>query len=477
VYIGVDQGTTSTRAILFDDSFRALKISRRKFRQIYPREGWVEHDPWEIWGTVVSVVEEILSGVKTEEIYSMGITNQRETIIAWDSESGEILYNAIVWQCRRTAKRSEELRKVYGDLIHEKTGLVVDPYFSATKMEWMMENVDSVKRSKEKGTLRFGTMDSFLAWKMTGKHVTDHSNASRTMLYNIGKMDWDDELLELFKVPRWSLPELVDSAEIVGDTRWGIPLSGMIGDQQGALFGQLAFNEGDVKITMGTGSFILMNIGKAPELSKNGLLTTIGWKIKDEVIYAFEGSVFVTGALIDWLISLDMFGSPQEINRLAEESDNGGVYLVPALTGLGAPHWDPYARGLMIGMTRKTSKGNIARAALESIAFSIKELVDIMEKDSGKKVKSLMVDGGVSKSDILLRVLSSTTGNVVERPQNMETTATGAVMLSAIGVGKVKKSDLKKYKVVEKKYNEDKGFEEEFERWKEAVKRSKNWSR
>lgn len=477
MYIGVDQGTTSTRAILFDDSFRVLKISRRKFRQIYPREGWVEHDPWEIWGTVVSVVEEILSGVKTEEIYSMGITNQRETIIAWDSESGEILYNAIVWQCRRTAKRSEELRKVYGDLIHEKTGLVVDPYFSATKMEWMMENVDSVKRSKEKGTLRFGTMDSFLAWKMTGKHVTDHSNASRTMLYNIGKMDWDDELLELFKVPRWSLPELVDSAEIVGDTRWGIPLSGMIGDQQGALFGQLAFNEGDVKITMGTGSFILMNIGKAPELSKNGLLTTIGWKIKDEVIYAFEGSVFVTGALIDWLISLDMFGSPQEINRLAEESDNGGVYLVPALTGLGAPHWDPYARGLMIGMTRKTSKGNIARAALESIAFSIKELVDIMEKDSGKKVKSLMVDGGVSKSDILLRVLSSTTGNVVERPQNMETTATGAVMLSAIGVGKVKKSDLKKYKVVEKKYNEDKGFEEEFERWKEAVKRSKNWSR
>ena len=477
MYIGVDQGTTSTRAILFDDSFRVLKISRRKFRQIYPREGWVEHDPWEIWGTVVSVVEEILSGVKTEEIYSMGITNQRETIIAWDSESGEILYNAIVWQCRRTAKRSKELRKVYGDLIHEKTGLVVDPYFSATKMEWMMENVDSVKRSKEKGTLRFGTMDSFLAWKMTGKHVTDHSNASRTMLYNIGKMDWDDELLELFKVPRWSLPELVDSAEIVGDTRWGIPLSGMIGDQQGALFGQLAFNEGDVKITMGTGSFILMNIGKAPELSKNGLLTTIGWKIKDEVIYAFEGSVFVTGALIDWLISLDMFGSPQEINRLAEESDNGGVYLVPALTGLGAPHWDPYARGLMIGMTRKTSKGNIARAALESIAFSIKELVDIMEKDSGKKVKSLMVDGGVSKSDILLRVLSSTTGNVVERPQNMETTATGAVMLSAIGVGKVKKSDLKKYKVVEKKYNEDKGFEEEFERWKEAVKRSKNWSR
>ena len=477
MYIGVDQGTTSTRAILFDDSFRVLKISRRKFRQIYPREGWVEHDPWEIWGTVVSVVEEILSGVKTEEIYSMGITNQRETIIAWDSESGEILYNAIVWQCRRTAKRSKELRKVYGDLIHEKTGLVVDPYFSATKMEWMMENVDSVKRAKEKGTLRFGTMDSFLAWKMTGKHVTDHSNASRTMLYNIGKMDWDDELLELFKVPRWSLPELVDSAEIVGDTRWGIPLSGMIGDQQGALFGQLAFNEGDVKITMGTGSFILMNIGKAPELSKNGLLTTIGWKIKDEVIYAFEGSVFVTGALIDWLISLDMFGSPQEINRLAEESDNGGVYLVPALTGLGAPHWDPYARGLMIGMTRKTSKGNIARAALESIAFSIKELVDIMEKDSGKKVKSLMVDGGVSKSDILLRVLSSTTGNVVERPQNMETTATGAVMLSAIGVGKVKKSDLKKYKVVEKKFNEDKGFEEEFERWKEAVKRSKNWSR
>ncbi len=477
VYIGVDQGTTSTRAILFDDSFRVLRIARRKFRQIYPKEGWVEHDPNEIWGTVVSVVEEILSDVNTKEIHSIGITNQRETVVAWDSESGEVLYNAIVWQCRRTAKRSEELRKEYGDLIHRKTGLVVDPYFSATKMEWMMESVESVKKAKEKGTLRFGTIDSFLAWKMTGKHVTDHTNASRTMLYNIEKMDWDDELLELFKIPRWSLPEIVDSAKVVGNTTWGIPLSGMVGDQQGALFGQLAFDEGDVKITMGTGSFVLMNTGNSPAFSENGLLTTVGWKIGEEVVYALEGSVFITGALIDWLISLGMFGSPQEINHLAESSDNGGVYLVPALTGLGAPHWDPYARGLMIGMTRKTSKGNIARAALESIAFSIKELVEIMEKDSGKKVKTLMVDGGVSKSDILLRVLSSSTGIAIERPQNMETTATGAVMLSAIGIGKVKKDDLRKYKVVDREFKEEKGLEEEFEKWKEAVKRSKNWSR
>ncbi len=477
MYIGVDQGTTSTRAILFDDSFKVVKVSRRKFHQIYPREGWVEHDPEEIWETVTATVEEILSNISARKIKAIGITNQRETVVAWDSKTGKVLYNAIVWQCRRTAERSEQLRRDYGDVILRKTGLVMDPYFSATKMEWMLRNVEPVKKAKEMGTLRFGTIDSFLAWRMTGKHVTDHTNASRTLLYNIETMSWDEELLELFKIPKWTLPQIVDSAHLVGNTRWGIPLSGMVGDQQGALFGQLAFDTGDVKITMGTGSFVLMNIGRKPIFSKNGLLTTVGWKIKNEIVYALEGSVFITGALIDWLISLGMFESPQELNHLATENENGGVYIVPALAGLGAPHWDPYARGLVIGLTRKTSRGNIARAALESIAFSIKELVDLMQEESRKKVKTLRVDGGVSKSDILLRILSSITSRAIERPSNMETTSTGAVMLSAMGIDEVKKSELLRFREVEKRFQEAENLEGDYKKWREAVKRSKGWSR
>ncbi len=477
MYIGIDQGTTSTRAILFDDSFRPVKIARRKFKQIYPKEGWVEHDAEEIWKTVVESVEEVLEGIDKKKVKAIGITNQRETVVAWDSKSGKVLYNAIVWQCRRTADRTEELKKTHGDFILERTGLVVDPYFSASKMEWMIENVDSVKEALKKGTLRFGTIDSFLAHKMAGKHVTDHTNASRTMLYNLKKLNWDEELLELFGIPEWSLPEIVDSAQNVGETIWGIPLSGMVGDQQGALFGQLAFEEGDMKITMGTGSFILMNIGNKPVFSKKGLLTTVGWKIGNEIVYALEGSVFITGALIDWLISIGLFSSPDEINRFAESSDNGGIYLVPALTGLGAPHWDPFARGLIIGITRKTDRGNLARAALESIAFSIKELVELMEEESEKKVRTLRVDGGVSKSDILLRILSKASSKVVERPRNMETTATGAVMLASIGIGEFSKEDLKKFREIEKSFEEFEGMEEDFKKWKEAVERSKGWAR
>ncbi len=476
MYVGIDQGTTSTRAILFDDSFKPVRIARRKFRQIYPKEGWVEHDPEEIWKTVRETLEEVLYGVDKKKIKAIGITNQRETVVAWDSETGETLYNAIVWQCRRTAERAEEIRKDMGKEILEKTGLVVDPYFSATKMEWMIRNVDSVKRSLEKGTLRFGTIDSFIAYRLTGKHVTDHTNASRTMLYNLRKLDWDEELLDYFGIPRWTLPQIVDSASLVGDTEWG-PLSGIVGDQQGALFGQLAFEEGDVKITMGTGSFILMNIGEDPKISRMGLLTTVGWKIPGEVVYALEGSVFITGALIDWFVSVGLFSSPEEINELAERAENGGVYVVPALTGLGAPHWDPYARGLIIGITRKTSRENIARAVLESIAFSITELVELMEKESGKEVKTLRVDGGVSKSDILLRILSKVTGRIVERPVNMETTATGAVMLAAIGAGGMRKEDLRGFREVDVRIEEEKGLREELERWKEAVERSKGWSR
>ncbi len=476
-FLGIDQGTTSTRAILYDERFRIVKIARRRFRQIYPAEGWVEHDPNEIWRTVEETVEEVLEGVKREEVLAVGITNQRETVVPWDVESEEVLYNAIVWQCRRTAGRAEELRRSMGDLILEKTGLVVDPYFSATKMEWLLKNVNEVKKAKDRGTLRFGTIDSYLAWKMTGRHVTDVTNASRTMLFNIRSLNWDDELLELFSIPRWTLPEVVNSSEIVGETIWGIPLAGIVGDQQGALFGQMAFDVGDVKVTLGTGSFILINIGKKPLISRSGLLTTVAWKIGDEVTYALEGSVFITGALIDWFISIGLFSNPEEISKLAYDSKNGGVYVVPALTGLGAPHWDPYARGLIIGITRSTNRSNIARAVLEAIAFSIKELIDLMESEFGGDVGAVKVDGGVSKSDTLLEIMADATGKRIERPVNLETTSTGAVMLASLAVGAMDLDRMKEFREVSVSLKRERGLKEEYENWKEAVRRSLNWAR
>ena len=474
-FLGIDQGTTSTRAILYDENFRVVRLARRKFKQIYPEEGWVEHDPEEIWNTVRETVEEVLEGI--EKVEAMGITNQRETVIAWDVETGRPLYNAIVWQCRRTAKRAEDLREAEGKTILEKTGLVVDPYFSATKIEWLLKNVPEVKRALERGTLRFGTVDSFLAWKMTGKHVTDVTNASRTMLFNIKDLKWDEDLLRLFSVPRWALPEVVDSSQVVGDTIWGIPLAGVVGDQQGALFGQMAFDRGDVKVTMGTGSFVLTNIGRDPVFSNSGLLTTVAWKVKDEVVYALEGSVFITGALLDWFVSVGMFSDPEEISQLAKDSESGGVYIVPALVGLGAPHWDPYARGLMIGMTRSTSRSNIARAILEALAFSIKELLELMEEEFGGRIGTVKVDGGVARSDVLLEILSKVTGKKVERPVNLETTSTGAVMLAAMAVGVVDEEELSKMRKIDLEIEHEETMREEYETWKRAVRRSLNWVR
>ncbi len=474
-FLGIDQGTTSTRAILYDENFRVVRLARRKFKQIYPEEGWVEHDPEEIWNTVRETVEEVLEGV--EKVEAMGITNQRETVIAWDVETGRPLYNAIVWQCRRTAKRAKDLREAEGKTILEKTGLVVDPYFSATKIEWLLKNVPEVKRALERGTLRFGTVDSFLAWKMTGKHVTDVTNASRTMLFNIKDLKWDEDLLRLFSVPRWTLPEVVDSSQVVGDTIWGIPLAGVVGDQQGALFGQMAFDRGDVKVTMGTGSFVLTNIGRDPVFSNSGLLTTVAWKVKDEVVYALEGSVFITGALLDWFVSVGMFSDPEEISQLAKDSESGGVYIVPALVGLGAPHWDPYARGLMIGMTRSTSRSNIARAILEALAFSIKELLELMEGEFEGRIGTVKVDGGVARSDVLLEILSKVTGKRVERPVNLETTSTGAVMLAAMAVGVVDEEELSKMRKIDLEIEHEETMREEYETWKRAVRRSLNWAR
>ena len=476
MFLAIDQGTTSTRAILFNENFEVVKIARRKFKQIYPKEGWVEHDPDEIWKTVEEVVTEILDGQDAKKIKAMGITNQRETVVAWDAKTGEPLYNAIVWQCRRTASMTEELKKSYGDFIHERTGLVVDPYFSASKMKWMIDNVDEVRKSLDMGTLRFGTIDSFLAYKMTGKHVTDHSNASRTMLYNIHSGNWDDELLNIFSIPKFTLPEIINTAKVIDVTKWGVLLSALVGDQQGALFGQLAFDEGNVKLTMGTGSFILMNTGENAVLSDKGLLTTVGWKIGEKKTYALEGSVFITGALIDWLVSIGLFKDPVEISELADKSENGGVYLVPAFTGLGAPHWDPTARGLLIGITRATTRENIARAALEGIAFSIKEIIDIMAEDSGIGINVLRVDGGVSNSDALLRIISKSTGVTVQRPKVVETTARGAAMLAAVGSGLTNIDDLKSYMKIDVEISEKKGLKEEYNIWKKALKRSKNWT-
>ncbi len=476
MFLAIDQGTTSTRAILFDESFEVVKIARRKFKQIYPKEGWVEHDPNEIWKTVEEVVKEILDGQDAKKIKAMGITNQRETVVAWDAKTGKPLYNAIVWQCRRTAPMTEELKKFHGDFIHERTGLVVDPYFSASKMKWMIDNVDEVRKALDMGTLRFGTIDSFLAYKMTGKHVTDHSNASRTMLYNIHNGNWDDELLNIFSIPKFTLPEIINTAKVIDVTKWGILLSALVGDQQGALFGQLAFDEGNVKLTMGTGSFILMNTGENAVLSDKGLLTTVGWKIGEKKTYALEGSVFITGALIDWLVSIGLFKDPVEISELADKSENGGVYLVPAFTGLGAPHWDPTARGLLIGITRATARENIARAALEGIAFSIKEIIDIMAEDSGIEINVLRVDGGVSNSDVLLKIISKSTGVAVQRPKVVETTARGAAMLAAVGSGLTNMDDLRSYMKIDVEISEKKGLKEEYNVWKKALKRSKNWT-
>ncbi|OQX57764.1 MAG: hypothetical protein B5M49_03110 [Thermotoga sp. 4484_232] len=414
--VGIDQGTTSTRSILFNEKMEVIRESRKKFKQIFPKPGWVEHDPEEIWKTVEESLKEVLDGIPLKEVAGIGITNQRETIVAWDSKTGDVLYNAIVWQCRRTAERVEELRKRHYEDILEKTGLVVDPYFSATKMEWMLKNVDEVKKAKEKGTLRFGTIDSFLAYRLTGEHVTDPSNASRTMLFNLKELKWDEDLLKMFGIPEFSLPRVINTSEVFGRTKEGIPVGSLIGDQQSALFGQASFKEGDVKCTMGTGSFIL-------------------------------------------------------------RASNEGVYLVPAFTGLGAPHWDPYARGLMIGLTRGVKRENIVRACFEAIAFSIFELVDLMKEETEKSIRSLKVDGGVAKNELILKLLSSLLKVEVERPVVLETTAFGAAFLAGMAVGIFEKDDLFKLRKIEKAIMEHRiNLREDYKRWRMAVERAKNWA-
>ncbi|HPF15992.1 MAG TPA: glycerol kinase GlpK [Thermotogota bacterium] len=479
----IDQGTTSTRTIIFDDKLEIVNLSQKPFKQFYPQDGWVEQDAEEIYRTAVATLVEAVeeAGLAFHEIAAIGITNQRETVVAWNKETGEPLYNAINWQCRRTAKRCLELRSKE-DMIHEKTGLIVDPYFSGTKMEWLYNNVPKVRIAANSGDLAFGTIDSWLAYKLSKKnvHATDYSNASRTMLFNIHTLDWDDDLLELFSIQREWLPSLVDTSGVLGYTKEGIPIASLVGDQQGALFGQMAYEKGMAKCTYGTGAFLLMNLGSEPVLSQKRLLTSVGWKIKDEINYAMEGSVFMCGAAIDWIVDhIKLAKTAPETEDLSYKvRDNGGVYFVPALSGLGAPHWDPNARGLFIGMTQSTKKEHLVRSVLEGICYSVKELFDTMVSECHIPLKELRVDGGVSKNQFIQEFQSILLGNSVTRPVNTETTATGAAILAGLAtdVWKDKNEVLAYWKSQSSiSRGKDQLVEASYKKWKIAVNRSKNW--
>ena len=436
--IALDQGTTSSRAIVFDKNQNILGVSQKEITQIYPKEGWVEHNPMEIWASQYGVLQEVMAkiNINPKDIAAIGITNQRETTIVWDKTTGEPIYNAIVWQCRRTSKMIDQLKDSGIDkYVQKKTGLIPDAYFSATKIKWILDNVEGAREKADKGELLFGTIDTWLIWKMTeGKvHVTDYTNASRTMLYNIRELKWDEELLRIFNIPLSMLPQVKSSSEVYGYTslkEWRVPIAGIAGDQQAALFGQTAFNKGEAKNTYGTGCFLLMNTGEELVESKEGLLTTIAIGIENKVQYALEGSVFVGGAVIQWLRDeLKLISDASDSEYFASKvKDNGGVYLVPAFVGLGAPYWDMYARGTIFGLTRGTNKNHIIRAALESIAYQSKEVMETMEKESNIKIKTLKVDGGASKNKLLMQFQSDIMNVEVSRPIITETTALGAAL-------------------------------------------------
>ncbi|MBO5517534.1 MAG: glycerol kinase GlpK [Firmicutes bacterium] len=444
--MALDAGTTSNRCIIFDREGNQIAVSQKEFKQIYPHPGWVEHDPMEIWATQLGVAQEAILMARTEakEIAAIGITNQRETTIVWDKNTGLPVYNAIVWQCRRTADYCETLEKDYEDMIREKTGLKVDAYFSGTKIRWILENVPGAREKAEKGDLLFGTVDTWLIWNLTrGKaHVTDYSNASRTMLFNIHTLQWDDEILELLDIPKCMLPEVRPSSEVYGETDYtlfgdGIKIAGAAGDQQAALFGQTCFKPGEAKNTYGTGCFLLMNTGETPVTSTNGLVTTIAWGLNGKVEYALEGSIFVAGAAIQWL--RDEMGlvenSPASERYARMVDDTNGVYMVPAFVGLGAPYWDPYARGAIVGLTRGANRNHVIRATLESLAYQTWDVLHAMEADSGIKLDSLKVDGGACANDFLMQFQADMIRAEVRRPVCIETTAMGAAYLAGLAVG------------------------------------------
>lgn len=451
--LALDEGTSSCRAIVFNKKGEPCATAQREFPQIFPKPGWVEHDPNEIWSSQASVIAEVITtlDINGKNIAGIGITNQRETTVVWDAETGEPLYNAIVWQDRRTAELCDKLKaKGKSDLIHKKTGLLIDAYFSGTKIKWILDNVEGARQRAEQGKLRFGTIDTWLVWKLTrGEvHCTDVSNASRTMLFNINTLDWDDELLDMLDIPRSMMPRVCSSSEVYGHTKTTIfahevPIAGIAGDQQAALFGQQCTEPGMMKNTYGTGCFLLMNCGNKPIFSKNNLLTTIGWQLDGKVTYALEGSIFVGGSVVQWLRDgLRLIHVSSEIEALAASvADTGGVYFVPALTGLGAPWWDQNARGTITGLSRGTTAAHIARAALEGIAFQTYDIAEAMEKDAGLKLRELKVDGGASRNNLLMQFQSDILRSRVVRPTVTETTARGAAYLAGLAVGYWKSLD------------------------------------
>jgi glycerol kinase len=489
--LALDQGTTSSRAILFDRDARICAVAQKEFQQIFPRSGWVEHDGEEIWRTQLEVAQEATkrAGASAGAVAAIGITNQRETTLLWDRKTGRPIHNAIVWQDRRTSQFCDQLkREGRQGLIQQKTGLVIDAYFSASKIRWLLDNVPGARGRAEEGELAFGTIDTWLLWKLTsgGVHATDSSNASRTMLFNIHSGDWDEELLNIFRIPRAILPEVRSSGEVYGETSgelFGGPIkiAGIAGDQQAALFGQTCFSRGLAKNTYGTGCFMLMNLGEKAVASEHNLLTTVAWTREGKTQYALEGSVFVAGAVVQWLRDgLGIVKSAAEIEKLAESvADSGGVYMVPAFAGLGAPHWDQYARGTIVGITRGTSAAHFARAALESIAFQVADVLDVMRQDSGTEITELRVDGGAAANNLLMQFQADLLRVPVVRPAVTETTALGAAYLAGLAVGFWKSiDDVRGHWRIERTF-EPKLAESEIKhrrsRWAEALQRSRDW--
>lgn len=491
--LALDQGTTSSRALLFDKAGNIRSVAQKEFQQIFPKPGWVEHDPSEIWSSQVSVAAEAMSkiGINGTYVSGIGITNQRETTIVWDRRTGDPIYNAIVWQDRRTSGYCDELKeRGMAQKIREKTGLVIDAYFSGTKIKWILDNVDGAREKARRGELAFGTVDSWLVWKLTqGRtHITDVTNASRTMLYNIKTLEWDKEMLELMDIPKSMLPQVKSSSEIYDHTNTTffaskVPIAGIAGDQQAALFGQMCVEEGMSKNTYGTGCFMLLNTGEKPFISKNNLVTTIAWQINGRTTYALEGSIFIGGAVVQWLRDgLGIIKSSSEVESLAAQvEDSGDLFFVPTFTGMGAPYWDQYARGLMVGISRGTTRAHIARAALEGIAYQTMDVLKVMEKDTGMKVKELRVDGGASANNLLMQFQADILNTRVVRPKVIETTALGAAYLAGLATGFwTDLEDVKKQWQLDKHFEpqmEEEQTRERKEKWADAVQRAKSWTK
>ena len=491
--MALDAGTTSNRCILFDKSGKIISIAQKEFTQYFPQPGWVEHDADEIWSKQLGVAVEAMSkvGASAEDIAAIGITNQRETAIVWDKKTGEPVCRAIVWQCRRTAAYCDQLKEQgYTDMIREKTGLIIDAYFSGTKIRWILDHVEGAREKAEKGELLFGTVETWLIWKLTkGRvHVTDYSNASRTMLFNINTLEWDQEILDLLQIPKAMLPEPMPSSCVYGHTDpsyFGgpIPIGGAAGDQQSALFGQVCFHPGAAKNTYGTGCFLLMNTGEKPVFSQNGLVTTIAWGLDGKVEYALEGSIFVAGAAIQWLRDeMRLIDSAADSEYMAGKvKDTNGCYVVPAFTGLGAPHWDPYARGTIVGITRGVNKYHIIRATLESLAYQVNDVLGAMEADSGISLTSLRVDGGASANDFLMQTQADIIGAPVKRPRCIETTAMGAAYLAGLATGYWKsREEVKENWAIDQVFEpaiDEEERKQKIKGWNKAVRCSYHWAK